>query len=116
MIPVEINGKSTEFVFDSGASLTVINQKYIEYLKIAVDFTHRTKLFVANDKPVDAPRGIIEKIRVGSIVRNNLPIHVINFPPESTLRGLIGMNFLQGLRFTVEMDTGVLILREPKKK
>jgi hypothetical protein len=28
---------------------------------------------------------------------------------------LIGMNFLKGLRFTVEMDTGKLILREVKK-
>jgi len=52
---------------------------------------------------------------VGSIVRKNLPVNIIDFPPESTLRGLIGMNFLKGLRFTVEMDTGTLILREPKK-
>ena len=61
------------------------------------------------------PEGIIGEIRVGSIVRKNLPVNIIDFPPESTLRGLIGMNFLKGLRFTVEMDTGTLILREPKK-
>jgi predicted aspartyl protease len=115
MVPVEINGKSTEFVFDSGAAITVISQKYADYFRITADFTRSAKLFVAHDKPVYAPLGAIGEIRVGGMVRKNLRVHIITFPPESTIRGLIGMNFLKGLRFTVEMDTGVLILREPKK-
>jgi predicted aspartyl protease len=48
-------------------------------------------------------------------IRKNLSMLIISFPPESQLRGLLGMNFLKGLRFTVEMDTGTLILRELKK-
>jgi hypothetical protein len=33
----------------------------------------------------------------------------------TALRGVVGMNFLKGLRFIVEMDTGTLILREARK-
>lgn len=116
LIPVELNGKSTEFLFDPGAAITIISQKYVDYFNIPVDTTRRTELFIAHDEPVYAPRGIIEKIRVGGIVRKNLPVNIITFPPEATLRGLIGMNFLKGLRFTVETDTGTLILREIKKQ
>lgn len=115
LIPVELNGKSTEFLFDPGAAITIISQKYVDYFDVPVDTTRRTELFVAHDEPVYAPRSIIEKIRVGGIVRKNLPINIIHFPSKSTLRGLIGMNFLKGLRFTVETDTGTLILREIQK-
>ena len=51
-----------------------------------------------------------------SVIRKNLPVSIIKFPPDFDLHGLIGMNFLKGLRFTVEMDTGTLILREVKKQ
>jgi len=57
MVPVELNGKATEFLFDPGAAITIISQKYVDYFKIVVDTTRRTKLFVAHDKPVYAPRG-----------------------------------------------------------
>jgi predicted aspartyl protease len=57
----------------------------------------------------------LQEIRIGGVIRKNLPALAITFPPNFEVHGLIGMNFLKGLRFTVEMDTGTLILREARK-
>jgi predicted aspartyl protease len=115
MIPVEINRRPIEFLFDPGAAFTGINQRYVEYFRIAVDPVRRMRIFPAHHEPVDAPMGILEEMRVGGIIRKSLPVLIIPFPPQATIPGLIGMNFLKGLRFTVEMDTGTLILREARK-
>ncbi len=115
MIPIEINGRSSEFLFDPGAASMGINQRYAEYFKIIVDPVRRQKIFPAHYEPVYTPIGRAEEIRVGGVIRKKLEVLIIPFPSESTIRGVIGMNFLKGLRFTVEMDTGTLILREARK-
>jgi predicted aspartyl protease len=115
MIPIEINGRPIDFLLDSGAASTGINQRYVEFFKIEADPVRRQRIFPAHHEPVDVPIGRAEKIRVGGIIRKKLPVLIIPFPPQSSIPGVIGMNFLKGLRFTVEMDTGTLILRETRK-
>jgi clan AA aspartic protease (TIGR02281 family) len=116
MVPVEMNGVPTDFLFDSGAALTVINHKFAEYFGIQIDPARQMRITAASEKEVDTFLSAAQEIRVGSLIRKDLPVSVIKFPPNFEVHGLIGMNFLKGLRFTVEMDTGTLILREIKKK
>lgn len=115
LIPVTINGQRTEFLFDSGAAITGINQKYVDYFGIESDPIRKVRIMAAHYEPIYSPMGRAKEIRVGGITRKNLSVLIISFPPGAELHGLIGMNFLKGLRFTVEMDTGNLILRELKK-
>lgn len=116
MIPVEINGIPTDFLFDPGAAVTAINHKFAEYFGVRIDPTRRMKITAASEERVDTFLSTAEEIRVGSVIRKNLPLSIITFPTDFDLHGLIGMNFLNGLRFTVEMDTGALILRQVKKR
>jgi clan AA aspartic protease (TIGR02281 family) len=115
MIPAEINGLPTDFLFDPGAALTGINRKFADYFGISIDPTRTMRITTAHDREVDMPIITLKEIRVGGVIRKNLPALVITFPPNFEVHGLIGMNFLKGLRFTVEMDTGTLILREARK-
>jgi predicted aspartyl protease len=115
MVPAKVNVRRTELLFDSGAAFTGINRRFAEYFGIKIDPIHKMRIIAAYDEPVDAPISVAEEICVGGVMRKNLPVLIIAFPPESELHGLIGMNFLQGLRFTVETDSGVLILRELKR-
>jgi len=116
VVPVKINGHPTELLFDSGAAMTAISHKFAEHYRIKIDPTHRVWITGAHNEEIPTPLSTADEICVGGVIRKNLPVVVITFPPRFKLHGLIGMNFLKGLRFTVEMDTGVLILREPKKK
>jgi len=115
MISARINGQKTELLFDPGAALTVINQKFADYFGIQIDPTRQMRITAASAEEVNTFLSTAQEIRVGSVIRKNLPVSVIVFPPRFEVHGLIGMNFLKGLRFTVEMDTGTLILREPPK-
>jgi clan AA aspartic protease (TIGR02281 family) len=116
LISARISGQKTELLFDSGAALTVINHKFAEYFGIQIDPTRQIRITAASEKEVDTFLSIAQEIRVGSVIRKDLPVSVIKFSPNFEVHGLIGMNFLKGLRFTVEMDTGTLILRQPKKR
>jgi len=115
IVPIEMNGIPTDFLFDPGAAVTAINQKFAEYFGVRIDPARQMKITAASEERVDTFLSTAEEIRVGSVTRKNLPLSIIKFPPDFDLHGLIGMNFLKGLRFTVEMDTGTLILREPPK-
>lgn len=115
MISARINGQKTELMLDSGAAMTGINQKFAEYFGIRIDPVHKVRVIAAHDNPLELSTGLAKEFRVGGVIRQNLPVLIIPFPSTSDLHGIIGMNFLQGLRFTVEMDTGTLILREMKK-
>ena len=116
MVPIEMNGIPTDFLFDPGAAITAINHKFAEYFGIRIDPTRQMKITAASEERVDTFLSTADEIRVGSVIRKNLPVSIIKFPPNFDLHGLIGMNFLQGLRFTVETDTGTLILREVRKQ
>jgi len=114
VVPVKINGHPTELLFDPGAAITGISHKFAEHYGIKIDPTRRVWIAGAHHEEIPTPLGTADEIRVGGVIRKNLSVLVIAFPPRFKLHGLIGMNFLKGLRFTVEMDTGTLILRELK--
>lgn len=116
MISARINGQKTELLLDSGAAVTAINYKFADYFGVQIDPARQMRITAASVKEIDTFLATVQELRVGSVIRKNLPVAVIVFPPRFEVHGLSGMNFLKGLRFTVEMDTGALILREAKKR
>lgn len=115
VIPVKINGYPTELLFDPGAAFTGISHKFAEHYGIKIEPTRRIWIAGVHNEEIPTPLGTANEIRVGGVIRKDIRVIAITFPSRFKLHGLIGMNFLKGLRFTVETDTGTLILREIKK-
>jgi hypothetical protein len=55
----------TDFMLDSSAALTGINQKFADYFGIKIDPARTMRITTAYDQEVDAPIGIVEEIRKG---------------------------------------------------
>ena len=96
MVPVEFNGIPTDFLFDPGAALTVINHKFAGYFGVQIDPTRQMRITAASEKEVNTFLSTAQEIRVGAVIRKNLLVSVIKFPPNFEVHGLIGMNFLKG--------------------
>jgi aspartyl protease family protein len=88
----KLNGKDATFLVDSGATMTSLSvatakDSGVEYGGLA------TKIDTANGLG-EAQRGTVAKLEVGSIVRNDLPVHVSAGFGETNV---LGMNFLSSL-------------------
>lgn len=105
-VEAELNGESVRFLIDSGATTTSISRETADRVGIVSSGGFPALVQTANGT-VTVERGRAETLRVGSIERRNLPVHISESFGEMNV---IGMNFLSTLRsWGVEGRT--LILR-----
>jgi aspartyl protease family protein len=89
----ELNGRKVRFLVDSGATVTSISSATARLARIEPGRGLPTVVQTANGT-VSVQRARAERLRVGSIERRNLAVHVSEaFGPMNVL----GMNFLSSL-------------------
>ncbi len=92
-VNAELNGKSVRFLVDSGATVTSISSDTAALADIAPGSGFPTYVQTANGT-VQVRRARAERLKVGTIERRNLAVHVSEaFGPMNVL----GMNFLSSL-------------------
>jgi len=102
-VEAEVNGRTTRFLVDSGATVTTIGRDTAREAGIAPD-GRGAPVSTANGVVI-MDRGRAERLQVGPIERTDFPVYIAR---DDTIN-VIGMNFLSSLtRWSVEGRTLVL--------
>ncbi len=114
-VPTLIDGKvMATFLLDTGASYTVITPRLADKLGIVVTpETPRISLVTANG-PIKAPLVKLKNISIGqvNVPEVNAVVQELGNGDDLLLSGLLGMNFFQGMDFTVKEDQLILGVRD----
>ncbi len=86
-LDVKINGKSSRFMFDTGASmLLVIGNKPAESMSITTSFTYPVKGIGKGQ----AASGIVETFSVGRLTENDIACTIMELPSVTGQLGMLG--------------------------
>ncbi len=95
IVNADVNGQSVEFLVDTGASRTVLTSYDAKRIGIDVDaLQFSIPVSTANGRTL-AARAIADRIVIGAIVRDRLPVYVSRAGELS--QNLLGMNYLDTL-------------------
>jgi clan AA aspartic protease (TIGR02281 family) len=108
-IPVTIGDTTLDFVFDTGANVSVLTESTA--LKLGIKVTGSgIKVGTATDIKVDSKAGICADMQIGKIVINNvalliLPDETLTFGPFYKITGIIGIPVIKALNeITINKD------------
>ena len=111
-VPVVLgyDGRKVEatMIFDTGAGSLVIHQNVADSLGIN-SFTRATGRGVGGIE-IDARIGRLHSVQVGPYEKRNLRVAIVEYqgPPDDPYDGLLGMNFLKGLKYEIDFDAQVI--------
>jgi predicted aspartyl protease len=117
LVPVYLNGEGPfDFVLDTGATLTCIDQRLVEQLQIP-----QQRGAVGIGAGVEATGRLqlvrLDSVRIGQAGAADLRGCVLDLAHTRTIGididGLIGLNFLREFRMTLDFGREVLILERP---
>jgi predicted aspartyl protease len=98
----------TTLIFDTGANSIVIHQNVAEALGISAHET--AKGYGVGGIEIDAQVTRLQSVRVGPFEKQNLRTAIVAYqgPSDGTYDGLLGMNFLRGLKYEIDFDAQVI--------
>jgi predicted aspartyl protease len=101
---VSIDGQGPyRFLFDTGTSITVIDRSLAQQLEIAA--VGQTRALNATGVLV-VDQAILDDVRAGQISKQKLPVLISDLPrfrSHGHLDGILGMNFLAGAAFLIDV-------------
>lgn len=107
-----LNGKVwVNFIVDTGASYTSIPAAAAESLGIRVDRMRKTRITTANGEKA-VPYFILGSLDVSGLVLKDSFALVNDLPPPDESYGLLGLNFLDKYHYTVDHQSGRMVLRK----
>jgi len=96
-------------LLDTGASLTVITPQLLQELSLNHGSPLRTAWFNTANGVVEAPIYRIERLSIGGQTVDQLEVAVMDLNNHH-INGLLGMNYLQHFRFSIDQQNNVLYL------
>lgn len=107
------NRTSASLIVDTGASFTLISRAVAKELQIDVDGKNLPTLpFQTANGVISAPMVTLESIEVGGMQVKNLTAAVYDSFPDSSVSGLLGLNFLSHFRMDIDGKNGMLHLEK----
>jgi len=98
----EVNGAQMRMLADTGATLIVLSSDDAERAGIDVDQLDFNAVFATANGPGAAARVTLDEVRIGGIVRRDVPAAVIR---GQLSRSLLGMSFFETLsKFAIASD------------
>ncbi|MCI0472538.1 MAG: retroviral-like aspartic protease family protein, partial [Ignavibacteria bacterium] len=117
-IPVTIGDTTLDFVFDTGANVSVLTESAANKLGIRI-LGSGIKVGTATDIKVDSKAGICTDMQIGKIVIKNvalliLPDEALTFGPFYKITGIIGIPVIKALNeITINKDNVLTISNTP---
>jgi predicted aspartyl protease len=112
-LPVLLEGKSFNFLFDPGAAVSTIAPDTAAMLALRAVGSQR--MLQGGYLDIICPVYQINSFQISFIRRSNMRMVEMQFHPQLDFDGLLGIDFLRHYRFTLEPDTATLILRPLRK-
>jgi len=104
-----------EFLVDTGAAMTAITPATAVALGPSVVRPLRKERIAPVGKALlSAPVVRLQSLQVGGCEVVDLDALILDLPPGLHIDGLLGVNFLERFRMTIEFDTATLILRRKR--
>jgi clan AA aspartic protease (TIGR02281 family) len=104
------HNRNIQLLIDTGASLTMLKSDVFNHLDIQYTDTGRTRVFNTANGPVRAPVYILDSLAVGDWEVNQLEVGVLPGLGDSSIDGLLGMNFLRHFQFFIDQNEALLRL------
>jgi predicted aspartyl protease len=104
------DGRKVEatLIFDTGAGSLVLHQNVADNLGIK---SHtRAKGRGVGGIEIEARMGRLHSVQVGPYEKQNLRVAIVDYqgPPDDRYDGLLGMNFLKGLKYEIDFEAQVI--------
>lgn len=114
VVPVAVSGPSGERVvplaLDTGATSTMVSRDALTAIGYALDAaSDSVDVTTASGREV-APVVLVARISVLSHQKVRFPVVAHTIPPATGVRGVLGLDFLRGMRLTIDFRIGVLEL------
>jgi clan AA aspartic protease (TIGR02281 family) len=100
---------ATDVIIDTGASTSVITRKVAERLRLDLRGAPEVDVLTAGGK-VHAPVGRLRSAAIGNAVVQDLEVVVVDLPDWDGTGGLVGLNFLDRFKTSIDFQRGVLTL------
>jgi len=99
------------FLVDTGATLTVISQRFAQEMKLDITQPIRKIQTASAHQVAQTPVIRLDSLQVGDKKVKNLEVLIVDLPTALRVDGLLGVNFLENFRVTFEFEQATLVLR-----
>jgi predicted aspartyl protease len=100
--------RNMSVAIDTGASITTISEYILNSLGYKKTVMH-FKITTASSS-VEVQERHIHKLKLGNIEFSNIKVYAHNFPEETFIDGVLGMDVLENFNFKVDLDNHFLEL------
>ena len=100
-------------LLDSGASLTALPVGAAEFLGFRVEDLALSDPLITAGEVLSFKVAVVEHIGVLGCWRRDLAVLVHNFPAPMAQVGIVGLNFLHGLRLALDLHENYVELVDP---
>jgi clan AA aspartic protease (TIGR02281 family) len=113
IVPVRISYRTTTvdvwLLLDTGATVTVISKSLADRLGIKTDVTESRLAQLADGRVIETSRARVDSMAVGPKLKNNAEVAIMPINgPVTGFDGLLGMSFLEGLRYHLDLNTQII--------
>ncbi|NIR51242.1 clan AA aspartic protease [candidate division KSB1 bacterium] len=112
---VMLGARRQNQMVDSGASFCAIDKRIAEKIGLTRGKGQSVTIAPAFGNAKQVPIIRMNSVRIGINMIDNITVTIIDFPTGLNFRGILGMNYLQNFRFTIEPDTDTSVLRKISK-
>jgi aspartyl protease family protein len=108
-VDARVNGRHTDFVVDTGATLVILRETDAAMVGIRPMRSDYTAVVSTANGKINAARATLERVEIGDISVYDIPALVL--PDEALSQNLLGIAFLSKLR-RYEVADGRLVLEQ----
>ncbi|MGH7847106.1 MAG: TIGR02281 family clan AA aspartic protease [Candidatus Binatia bacterium] len=113
IVAATVNEKTKgNFVVDTGASYTIISRATAQRLQIDLDAKHPTAALQTANGVIETPLVALDSVEVGGLQVKGITAAVHDVFPDSSISGLLGLNFLTNFRMDIDTKSSVLVLEK----
>jgi predicted aspartyl protease len=108
VVTVVVNDRAANLVFDTGSSATVVSEAAATILGVARLSGPPVSFNVVGGRQ-DARAGVIDHLRMGSIILSSVPVTIT---PDTQLDGVLGLDVLARYDLDVNLPMGEMVLHQ----
>lgn len=100
-------------LIDTGAAFTVVPPATSDFLELVTNRAFPKAMLVTASGLIETPVKILEKLEISGIGIEKLPVVVHKIPDPAPIKVLLGMNFIEKVKLTIDGKEGMFNLEDP---